>query len=118
MKKYFLHNGTEQQGPFDLDDLKAKLINKDTPIWYEGIPEWTTAEKIDDLKEVLRLPIPPPFEIKQSAPPSINRQTPQEVPIHDKSSTPKEEYCKQTNFENNPSCWSYPRWTCNPLQYE
>ena len=24
MKKYFLHNGAEQQGPFDIEDLKTK----------------------------------------------------------------------------------------------
>lgn len=71
MKKYFLHNGTEQQGPFDLDDLKAKQIRKDTPIWYAGLPDWTTAEKIDELKDMLRTVTPPPFGAKQSVPPPI-----------------------------------------------
>lgn len=79
MKKYFLHNGTEQQGPFDLDDLKAKKINKDTSIWYDGLPEWTTAEKIDELKEILKSSTPPPFGTKQSAPPPINKQTTQQT---------------------------------------
>lgn len=44
MKKYFIHNGIEHQVPFDLYDIKAKLIKKDTPIWYEGISDWTIAE--------------------------------------------------------------------------
>ena len=79
MKKYFLHNGTEQQGPFDLDDLKAKLINKDTPIWYDGLADWTTAEKIDELKDILKTSTPPPFGTKQSAPPPINKQTTQQT---------------------------------------
>lgn len=75
MKKYYLHNGTEQQGPFDLDELKAKQIDKNTPIWYEGLPEWTIAEKIDDLKEILKTSTPPPFGTKQSVPPPINKHT-------------------------------------------
>jgi hypothetical protein len=74
MKKYYLHNGTEQQGPFDIEDLKAKLINKDTPIWYDGLSDWTTADKIDELKDLFKTP--PPFTTKQTPPP-INKQTAQ-----------------------------------------
>lgn len=73
MKKYFLHNGTEQQGPFDLDDLKEKHINKDTPIWYDGLHDWTTADKIDELKDILSTSTPPPFSSKQTTPPPINK---------------------------------------------
>jgi len=69
MKKFYLHNGTEQLGPFDVDDLKTKGINKDTPIWYEGLPDWTTADKIDELKELLKTATPPPFGTKQTPPP-------------------------------------------------
>lgn len=72
MKKYFLHNGTEQQGPFDLDELKTKHIKKDTPIWYDGIPDWTAAENIEELKEILKTSTPPPFTTKQPTPPPIN----------------------------------------------
>lgn len=89
MKKYFLHNGTEQQGPFDLDDLKAKLVNKDTPIWYDGLPDWTTAEKIDELKEILRTSTPPPFETKQSAPPPINKKTTQQTQTQSATTQPQ-----------------------------
>lgn len=77
MKKYYLHNGTDQQGPFDTEDLKAKLINKDTPIWYDGLSDWTTADKIDELKDLLKTTTPPPFTTKQTPPPPINKQTAQ-----------------------------------------
>jgi len=50
MKKYFLNDGTSQQGPFDIEELKAKNINVETPIWYEGLAEWTTAGKVEELK--------------------------------------------------------------------
>lgn len=69
MKKYFLHNGTEQQGPFDIEDLKAKKITKDTAIWCEGLPDWTTAGMIVELNELFNVSTPPPFNSKSSTPP-------------------------------------------------
>jgi hypothetical protein len=64
MKKYYLHNGAEQQGPFDVVELKEKGVKKETPIWYEGISEWTTAGKVDELKELFIVSTPPPFAAK------------------------------------------------------
>ena len=85
MKKYYLHNGAEQQGPFDIDDLKSRNINKDTPIWYEGILDWTTADKIDELKNLLKTATPPPFGTKQTPPPIKKPQTYQTTPTKKKS---------------------------------
>jgi hypothetical protein len=70
MKKYYLHNGADQQGPFDFDDLKEKNISRQTPIWYEGLDEWTTAEKIDELKSIFAS-VPPPFST--ATPPPISK---------------------------------------------
>ena len=64
MKKYYLHNGNEQEGPFDIDELKAKNITPDTPIWYDGIENWTSARDIDELKECFSGKTPPPFKPK------------------------------------------------------
>jgi len=62
IKKYYLHNGIEQQGPFDIDELKNKDIKKDTPIWFDGLPDWTTAENVDEIKELIKTSTPPPFK--------------------------------------------------------
>jgi hypothetical protein len=62
MKKYFLHVGNEQQGPFDLDELRTKGITKKTQIWYDGLPDWIDAENCDELKELLKSSTPPPFK--------------------------------------------------------
>lgn len=70
MKKYYLHTGTEQQGPFDLEELKSKNIIRATPIWYEGLSEWITAEKVDELKELFSA-IPPPYIT--STPPQFSK---------------------------------------------
>ena len=60
MKKYFLHNGTESSGPFDLEELKAKRITKTSPVWFEGMENWKTAGEIPELKTIFVL-VPPPF---------------------------------------------------------
>jgi hypothetical protein len=65
MKIYYFHDGTNQSGPFDIEELKQKGITKETPVWYEGLKEWTTAGEIKDLS-TLFLNTPPPLK---SAPP-------------------------------------------------
>lgn len=75
MKKYFLHIGTENSGPFDLEELKIKRISKKTPVWFEGLENWKYAEDIEELNSVF-LVVPPPiasFQAKQFPP--IQKET-------------------------------------------
>jgi hypothetical protein len=73
MKKYFIHNGVEHFGPFDTEDLKQHKIQRETPIWYEGLEDWTTAEKIVELKPLFAA-IPPPFKKVELTPPKIEKK--------------------------------------------
>tara|TARA_R110002072_G_scaffold20671_25_gene74742 strand:+ start:5634 stop:6296 length:663 start_codon:yes stop_codon:yes gene_type:complete len=66
MKKYYLHNGTEQEGPFDISDLKSKGITAKTEVWYEGISDWTNADEIDELKSLFSKATPPPIRPKST----------------------------------------------------
>jgi hypothetical protein len=61
MKRYFLHNGHAQMGPFDIDDLKTKDITKQTSIWYEGLQDWITADNVPELQSLF-VNAPPPFQ--------------------------------------------------------
>ena len=59
MKKYYLHNGTESSGPFDIEDLKAKKITKTTPVWFDGMLHWKTAGEIPELNQLFIVnPVP------------------------------------------------------------
>ncbi|OYX81707.1 MAG: hypothetical protein B7Y83_16935 [Flavobacteriales bacterium 32-34-25] len=61
MKKYYLHNGVESSGPFDLAELQMKQITAKTPVWFSGMPDWKTAGEIDELQTIIKV-IPPPFK--------------------------------------------------------
>lgn len=61
MKKYFVHNGKEQQGPYSIDELRLKNLTAKTMIWFEGISNWTEAQFIPELKDLI-VSTPPPFE--------------------------------------------------------
>ncbi len=61
MKKYYLHNGIESSGPFDLTELQMKQITATTPVWFSGLADWKTAGEIDELQSILKV-IPPPFK--------------------------------------------------------
>jgi len=80
MKKYFTHNGTEQSGPFTIEELKALNLTRNTPIWYEGLDEWTTMADVDELQVLLerekeiRSTIPPFLVEKKESTQSPNIQ--------------------------------------------
>jgi hypothetical protein len=67
MKKYFLQTGIAQEGPFTLEELQAKHLTKETPVWHEGLPGWTKAECIVALKSLLEA-MPPRFVADRQAP--------------------------------------------------
>ena len=79
MRKYFTYNGETEVGPYDLEQLKAIQIKSETPIWYEGLQDWTIAENVDELKTIIVLNLlPPKFEnfSKQKTsitPPTFNK---------------------------------------------
>ena len=60
MTQYFIHDGQKEKGPFDLEQLKAQSLTKDTPIWYEGLEQWTTAGNVEQLKELFSSRTTPP----------------------------------------------------------
>jgi len=66
MKKYYLHNGSEQDGPFNISELKNKGVTRKTEIWYEGLKDWTAADQINELNELFTTS-PPPIKNKTSS---------------------------------------------------
>lgn len=76
-QRFYIAVNEQQQGPFTIDDLKAKGIQKDTLVWTEGLGNWTKAEHISLLKDILKATPPPLLNTEakttsqQVPPPSI-----------------------------------------------
>lgn len=90
MNKYYLHNGSENIGPFDLEELKAKKITKETPVWCEGMDDWTTAGAVEELKSIL-VSTPPPIKKVVDDPKSNSESTKSTEPkkVIENITTPK-----------------------------
>jgi len=71
MNLYFLFNGAENIGPFDLDELKFRQITKDTPVWTEGMENWKNAGEIQELSDILSV-VPPPITTNYDFPEDKN----------------------------------------------
>lgn len=54
MRKYFIKEGNVKKGPFDLDQLKLEKISKDSPIWFDELGEWVSAEELEELEDYLQ----------------------------------------------------------------
>ncbi len=67
MKKFYLKEGEGKAGPFDIADLGSRNITAETPILEEGQAEWTTAGKLDELKDLFT-PVPPPLPTEEPLP--------------------------------------------------
>ncbi len=66
MRKYHIFLDQIEQGPFTIEELKGRKIDKNTLVWFEGQEDWMEASEIDDLQDLLKS-IPP--KIKKGIPP-------------------------------------------------
>ena len=83
MKTFFLFIDNEQQGPFNLEELKTKIITRTTKVWFEGLEDWKNADEIEELKSLF-VSVPPPIKTFPTPPP-IKKALPEiEVEEEDK----------------------------------
>jgi hypothetical protein len=74
MRQYYYHDGQIEKGPYLLKELKAQYLTRSTPVWYEGLSEWTAAEHVTELNTLFSAP--PPFQNNRaSTPPPIHTTT-------------------------------------------
>ncbi len=60
MSKYFIYINQKTEGPFRVDELIAKRLKADTPVWNEGLKDWGRASSVRELKDAIDVE-PPPF---------------------------------------------------------
>lgn len=52
--KYFVRVGGENQGPFSIDDLRARGVAPSEFVWRDGLADWLPAGGLPELAGVLR----------------------------------------------------------------
>lgn len=52
MTTYFIKEEDYEAGPYTIDQLKLKLLKKETQVWCAAIKEWTAAGNVFELKEL------------------------------------------------------------------
>lgn len=83
--EFFIIKNDEQHGPFTLSQMSVVNLKGDTPVWHEGLDDWTPASEVAELKDLIAYG--PKVdgdnenavitEGKGSVPPMWNRQAPQ-----------------------------------------
>lgn len=69
MKTYFIHADNKQDGPFTIEELATKNVNRDTMVWFTGAPHWMPANQVEELQKIFAH-IPPPL------PSTVNERLP------------------------------------------
>jgi hypothetical protein len=59
-KKYFIVIDDERKGPLNFSELQSLNLKNDTPVWFEGMSEWSVLDKVEELASLKKV-IPPDF---------------------------------------------------------
>lgn len=51
--EFFIIMNDQQQGPFTIEQLSGMSIMPDTPVWHEGMADWTTASNVAELQHMV-----------------------------------------------------------------
>ena len=54
----YIHANGSNKGPYSLEQLKDLGISPDTPVWYNGLPDWTPAGVAPATRELFFAPSP------------------------------------------------------------
>lgn len=54
MTQYYYTDGKERYGPFTIDQLRERNITSDTLVWKEGMPDWATANQLNELEVLFK----------------------------------------------------------------
>ena len=63
-QKYFIHDGIDKKGPYNLDELRLLNIKKYTLIWHGALNNWTEADKLYELKSLFEA-VPPTINLSK-----------------------------------------------------
>lgn len=93
--EYYIASDQGPLGPYNLQQLKERPIHADDMVWCNGMPEWSRADQIEELSEIINAP---------ATPPSFDRQR-----FESAYNTPSEPESRFT-MQDNEECPPTYRW--------
>ena len=76
--QFFVHLNGQQMGPYPMATLKqgaeSGQFTAQTPVWREGMANWTEAGQVPDLQSLFQAAAPPPFGGASGGPPPFPGQ--------------------------------------------
>ena len=84
--KYFAFIDGNQQGPFDLYDLKSAGVRPSTYVWCKGMDDWKRADEVEEIRNLFRRHLediketPKEEKIMTVQPEEVVRKKPEEQP--------------------------------------
>lgn len=54
----WIHINDKQEGPFAIEEIEVGRIAPDTPVWHEGLPDWTYAKDVPALAHLFVVETP------------------------------------------------------------
>ena len=61
MQVYVIFNG-QQYGPYQMDELRRMPVTPQTPVWYQGLPDWIEAGMAPATRFLFEAPQPEPSQ--------------------------------------------------------
>ena len=58
--EYYIASDQGPLGPYNLQQLKERPIHANDMVWCNGMPEWSRADQIEELSEIINAPATPP----------------------------------------------------------
>ncbi|MBX9732474.1 MAG: DUF4339 domain-containing protein [Chitinophagaceae bacterium] len=52
LKIYILRGRKLIRGPYTLDTIKHKTLSYNDLVWYQGLPDWTRVEQVEEVKHL------------------------------------------------------------------
>lgn len=69
MKKYWIIVDGNPQGPFSPEELAARSdFSASLPVWYNGLPDWTTVDRLAELAALLPAAVAPEEPVMHQQP--------------------------------------------------
>jgi hypothetical protein len=66
-KKYYIHDRVNQSGPYSISELEKMNLKSNTLIWYLGLPDWLTLDKVQELRHLIKEVVPPTLGVSKES---------------------------------------------------